>query len=215
MWRWHRETGYARPNWRATCRTVPLRVAGRDLRQGAREWPRRLGVEPILATFVAGVACSFTFRTGNRLFEKVATIGHGFFVPIFFISAGFGVRLSALLSRTSIGYLLAILVGTLLIRLLAIPLLRMTGLAWNEAASAALLLAAPLTLQVAIVKVGIATGQVAADTYGAALGAAVVGALLYPLVARAFLPRTEGSASRSASWSLPVRSAILRSRLPK
>lgn len=174
-----------------------------------------LGVEPFLATFVAGVACSFTFRTGNRLFAKLSTLGYGFFVPIFFITAGLGVHLVALLSWASIGYMLAILLGTISVRLLAVPLLRMVGLAWKEAVSGAFLLATPLTLQVTIAQVGIATGQVSGELHGVVLGAAVAGALVFPLFGRPFLPRTDRSIALSGSWPLPVRSALMRARLPR
>jgi Kef-type K+ transport system membrane component KefB len=169
-----------------------------------------LGVEQILATFVAGVVCSYTFRSGNRLFEKIATMGQGFFIPIFFISAGLGLQISTLLSPALLVLLLTVLVGTAAVRLLATPLLRATGLTWREAACGALLLAAPLTLQVAIVQVGVATGQVSGHMQGAVLGAAIVGAVLYPALGRGLLPttaRTEAHSERAAKrqYSIPVR----------
>lgn len=174
-----------------------------------------LGVEQILATFVAGVVCSYTFRSGNRLFEKIATMGQGFFIPIFFITAGLGLQITTLLSRASLTLLLTVLVGTAAVRLLATPLLRMAGLAWREAVSGALLLAAPLTLQVAIVQVGVATGQVSSHLQGGVLGAAIVGAVLYPALGRAFLPGAarsspHGERATGRSYSTPVRVRVPR-----
>ena len=171
-----------------------------------------LGVEPILATFVAGLVCSFTFRGGNRLFEKLSTMGQGFFVPIFFITAGLGLRFTTLLSGTTLVYLLSILVGTVAVRLLGIPFLRFAGLARNEAVSGALLLSAPLTLQVAIIQVGIATGQISSHVQDAVLGAAIVGAVLFPLLGRTVLPRPRMSAASRTRRLIPSHRAPVPTR---
>jgi len=46
-----------------------------------------LGVHPILAAFIAGLALSEVARSG-RIYEKFYTIGYGIFVPIFFFVVG-------------------------------------------------------------------------------------------------------------------------------
>jgi Kef-type K+ transport system membrane component KefB len=146
-----------------------------------------LHVEPILATFIAGMVCSFGIRGRNALTEKLLTIGQGFFLPIFFITVGLSVNLRDLLHGASLALLLELLLAVLLTRLLAIPLLRLAGLGWSAAGAGALLLAAPLTLQVAIVKVGIDLGQVPEGEQGVVLAAAIVGAFVFPLAARVML----------------------------
>jgi Kef-type K+ transport system membrane component KefB len=146
-----------------------------------------LNVEPILATFIAGMVCSFGIRGRNALTEKLMTIGQGFFLPIFFITVGLSVHLRDLLHGASLALLAALLLGVLLTRLLAIPLLRLAGLGWTTATASALLLAAPLTLQVAIVKVGVDLGQVPSDMQGVVLAASIVGAFIFPLAARVLL----------------------------
>ena len=171
-----------------------------------------LGVEPILATFVAGVVCSFTFRGSHRRFEKISTMGQGFFVPIFFITAGLGLRLTTLLSSAALTYLLSILAGTVTVRLLATPLLHFAGLPWNEVASGALLLAAPFTLQVTIVQVGVDTGQISSHLYNAVLGAAIVGAVLFPFLGRSLLPRPGMSLASHMRRLMQSRSAPIRTR---
>src|SRR5579884_891275 len=55
-----------------------------------------LNVEQILATFIAGMICSFGFRGRNVLTEKLMTLGQGFFLPIFFITAGLGLDVRSL-----------------------------------------------------------------------------------------------------------------------
>jgi Kef-type K+ transport system membrane component KefB len=146
-----------------------------------------LQVDQILATFIAGVVCSFAFRGRNALTEKMMTLGQGFFLPIFFITVGLGLRLGDLLHGASFVFLLQLLVAMLVSRLLFIPLLKVAGLSWASATGGALLLAAPLTLQVAIVKVGIDLGQIPEREQGIVLGAAIAGAFLFPLLARLVL----------------------------
>ncbi len=161
-----------------------------------------LNVEQILATFIAGMICSFGFRGRNALTEKLMTLGQGFFLPIFFITAGLGLDARSLLHGAALALLLA-LVGCLAItRLAAVPLLRLAGLSWTDAGIGALLLAAPLTLQVAIVKVGIDLGDLPQNVQGVVLGAAILGAFVFPLAARAL---------RSiASDTRPSQATVLR-----
>jgi len=47
-----------------------------------------LGVEAILGAFLAGALLSIIFRGGERLEQKLYSIGYGFLIPIFFISIG-------------------------------------------------------------------------------------------------------------------------------
>jgi Kef-type K+ transport system membrane component KefB len=161
-----------------------------------------LNVEQILATFIAGMICSFGFRGRNALTEKLMTLGQGFFLPIFFITAGLGLDARSLLHGAALVLLLA-LVGCLAItRLAAVPLLRLAGLSWSDAGIGALLLAAPLTLQVAIVKVGIDLGDLPSNVQGVVLGAAILGAFVFPLAARAL--------RRVASARRPSQATVLR-----
>jgi Kef-type K+ transport system membrane component KefB len=146
-----------------------------------------LDVEQLLATFIAGLVCSFGFRGRNALTEKLMTLGQGFFLPIFFIAAGLSLQVGALLHGPALALLVALVLGVLLTRIVAIPLLRLAGLSWRQAGAGALLLAAPLTLQVAIVKVGIDLGELPESVQGVVLGAAIVGAFVFPLVARSMM----------------------------
>jgi Kef-type K+ transport system membrane component KefB len=86
-----------------------------------------LAVEQILAAFIAGAVCSFAFRGHNTVGRKLSTMGQGFFIPLFFISVGMSLRLSDLLNGDSLLLIGGLLVGLLLLRLLAIPLLLFAG----------------------------------------------------------------------------------------
>lgn len=143
-----------------------------------------LRVEQILAAFIAGAICSFVFRRRNSLTRKLVTMGQGFFVPIFFITVGLGLRVGAILNGDSLRLVAQLLVALVAIRLLAIPLLRLAGFAWRETLPAALLLSSPLTLLVAIAQVGVALGQLNANTLGTTLAMAIAGGVIFPLLAR-------------------------------
>jgi Kef-type K+ transport system membrane component KefB len=67
---------------------------------------------------------------------------------------------------------------------LAAPLPRWMSLKWAEAIVSAPLLSAPLTLLVATAQVGINPRQLSPTTQGVAIGAAVVSAIVFPLLAR-------------------------------
>jgi Kef-type K+ transport system membrane component KefB len=146
-----------------------------------------LRVEAILATFIAGAICSFAFRGRNLVTEKLTTMGQGFFLPIFFITVGTQVRFMDLLSPQALTLLIAVTVGLFGVRLAAIPLLRLAGVSLSQAVPAALMLSAPLSLMVAIAQVGVRLGALTNATASAALGASIVSATLFPLLARPFL----------------------------
>jgi Kef-type K+ transport system membrane component KefB len=171
-----------------------------------------LGVEEVLATFIAGAIFAFVFRHQGSLSDKLAAVAHGFFVPIFLIKVGVGLRLSGLLNHDALLLLGELVVGTLLIRLLAVPLLKLTGLRSFQAFGGALLLAAPLTLQVAVAQVAVNLRVLAPDTILSVLGASVVGAVIFPalfrLVARWLREKPAGQASPAAERLTPARGEV-------
>jgi Kef-type K+ transport system membrane component KefB len=164
-----------------------------------------LRVEAILATFIAGAICSFAFRGRNYVTEKLTTMGQGFFLPIFFITVGAQVRFVDLLTPTALSLLVALTVGLFGVRLVAIPMLWFAGVQWRMALPAALMLSAPLSIMVAIAQVGARLGVLTPSTVAATLGASIVSATLYPLLARPFLLRHSHRASMKTA-PLPLRS---------
>jgi Kef-type K+ transport system membrane component KefB len=143
-----------------------------------------LRIEQILATFIAGMVSGYAFRRQRVVTYKLMTIGQGFFLPIFFITVGMSLRLTDMLNLATLGQMLLLLGIIAATRLLAAPQLRSLGLSWRQAGAGALLLSAPLTLLVAIAQVGINLGQLNATAQGVTIGAAVAGAILFPLLAR-------------------------------
>src|SRR5579859_389233 len=161
-----------------------------------------LGVEEVLATFIAGAIFAFVFRHQGSLSDKLAAVAHGFFVPIFFINVGLGLQLAGLQNRVTLVLLLELIGASLLVRLLAIPLLKLSGLRWGAALAGALLLAAPLTMQVAVAQVGVSLGVFASGTTLSVLGASVVGAVIFPALFRPLARRLREKPEKS-STSVP------------
>jgi len=113
-----------------------------------------LGIDPVLGSFIAGAIVRFVFRDVSIIEHKMSALSSGFFVPIFFISVGIGFDL-ALLSVQGLSQ--ALLLGAMLLvaRILpALGLARGVDLGLREAVGAAFLLGAPLTLLVAIARLG-------------------------------------------------------------
>ena len=113
-----------------------------------------LDVEPILGAFIAGALSRQVFRDVEVLESKMSALSSGFFIPIFFIAVGMDFDV-ALLSWQ--GLAAASGLGLLLLVARVVPAIALTagvGLRVRESLGVALLLGAPLTLLVAIARLG-------------------------------------------------------------
>lgn len=174
-----------------------------------------LRVEQILATFIAGLVCSYAFRGQHVVTKKLITIGQGFFVPMFFISVGLQLNVASVLSGEVLGMVVSLLAALVLTRIAIAPLLVLSGLHWRHAIPGALLLSAPLTLLVAIAQVGIDLGQLDSQAYSAMLCTAIVSAVIFPAVARVMLRQSTSTplraladAEREHVHSMPLPEAL-------
>ncbi len=156
-----------------------------------------MGVEAILGAFVAGALFAFVFRDTTVLRAKMSSLGFGFFVPIFFIwvgtefdpaVAGDGAVLA------SIGLLLLASLGAKLVGLL--PMLA-DGCSLRETLGAGVLLAAPLTLLVAIARIGRGAGLLDDTQAGALVMLALVSAVLLPPLFRLLAKGRRSAAART------------------
>lgn len=163
-----------------------------------------LRVEQILATFIAGLVCSYAFRGQHVVTKKLTTIGQGFFIPMFFISVGLQLDAGSLLRGPVLGMVMSLLAALLLTRIAIVPLLVLAGVDWPNALPAALLLSAPLTLLVAIAQVGIDLGQLDANAYGTMLCTAIASAVVFPGLARALLRQSTRAGARPTVESAPL-----------
>lgn len=143
-----------------------------------------LGMEPILGAFLAGALFTFVFREKGILETKLSGLGHGFFIPVFFIHVGVSFDLGALTDPAIIPLLVRVLTLSLAVKLLASLPLLFLGFRIRQIGGAALLLATPLTLLVAIAALGLELG-VLSDLEGAAvILTAAISALVFPTAFR-------------------------------
>ena len=143
-----------------------------------------LEVDPVLGAFIAGAVSRMVFRDIQVMERKMSALSSGFFIPIFFIFVGLTFDLS-LLSWD--GLRTALLLGTamLVVRLLPCAvLLTDRALGVREAVGTSLLLAAPLTLLVAIAKLGEQVGVLAEHDASALVLLAILLAVVMPVAFR-------------------------------
>lgn len=141
-----------------------------------------LGMEAILGAFLAGALFSFVFREKDGLESKMAGIGQGFFIPIFFIHVGVSFNIGALRNPDIIPLLIEILVLSLLVKVAACTVLRLQRFDLKQIAGASLLLATPLTLLVAIAKLGLELQALSETESATIILLAIVSGVLFPTV---------------------------------
>ena len=157
-----------------------------------------LGMEAILGAFLAGALFSFVFREKGGLETKMAGIGQGFFIPIFFIHVGVSFNMEALSSPEVLPLLVEILALSLLVKTAACALLRLEHFGLRQLAGASLLLATPLTLLVAIATLGLELGALTEAESATVILMAVVSGLLFPTLFKR-LNRGETAVEEGAS----------------
>ena len=153
-------------------------------------------VEAIVGAFIAGSIISFVFRGKEVLEEKLAIVGHGLFIPIFFIVVGVRFDPHAV---SWVGLLMAseLLFMAVLVKVLPCIALVRQGLSIRESIGAGMLLAAPLTLVVAIAAIGVELEILDPETNGALLVLAMASGVLCPILFRFLsgVPSPEGEES--------------------
>ena len=143
-----------------------------------------LGVEAILGAFLAGALFSFVFREKGILETKLAGVGHGFFIPVFFIYVGVSFNLGALGNRDIYPLMGQILILSLLVKVVASIVLAGMRFGPRQIAGASLLLATPLTLLVAISALGLELGALNDMESASVILVAVLSSLLFPIAFR-------------------------------
>ena len=120
---------------------------------------------------------------GKALSHKLEGIGFGFFVPIFFVTTGLGYDLKSLLSSGKALLLLPMFLGLFMVvrGLPAVLLARRLNI--RSRIALGFLDATQLPLVVAIVGIGVKSGQLNQETAASLVGAAMVSVLLFPIVA--------------------------------
>jgi Kef-type K+ transport system membrane component KefB len=141
------------------------------------------GVESIVGAFLAGALIAFVLRGKKILEEKLAVVGHGLFVPIFFVLVGVEFDLDVM-RWDNLVVALQLLVAVFVVRLLPSLALLRQGLSLRDTIGTASLLSAPLTLMVAIAALGGDIGALDAQARGTLVLLAVVTGGVFPVAYR-------------------------------
>ena len=141
-------------------------------------------LELILGAFIGGMILSYVFRNKEELEKKLSSIGYGFFIPFFFIKIGWDFRFtsggfqSSLLIAFLLYGIIILLRGVLSIGF--IPLLKGWGFlhTTRNFTAIALILAAPLTMLVAIGQLGYSLNMLSETFYNGIILCAMIGAII-------------------------------------
>lgn len=143
-----------------------------------------LGVEAILGAFIAGALVSFVLREKAALESKIAALGHGLFIPIFFIVVG--VRFDPrLLDRSAVHYAATLAGIAAAVKVVPTLLFAPRELDLRDRLAGGSLLAAPLTLIVAFAGIGRRLGVIDAEREASFVLLALALSVGFPVVFRA------------------------------
>lgn len=145
------------------------------------------GVEPLLGAFVGGLMVTFAVDEKRVIEDKLGAMAYGFFVPVFFVDVGMRLDLGSGELLRSLPSILGAVLLMFLVKLIPMAPTLLTGRPPRLALAAALLLAAPLTLVIAIADLAARLGAIDEATEATLIMAAMVASLLYPSLARRVL----------------------------
>lgn len=164
------------------------------------------GLATILGAFLAGVIVRRTDETPASQEEfqgKLEAIGFGFLIPVFFVSTGVGLDITALFHSTRAIILVPVfLVALLLVRgLPALLYVRVVGR--THAIAAGFMQATSLTFIVVATVIGVQTGHQRTSTAAALVVAGLLSVVIYPPIALRML-MSPGRPDRPVSPAVPA-----------
>jgi Kef-type K+ transport system membrane component KefB len=145
-----------------------------------------LRLEVILGAFLGGIMMSFIFKDSEQIQEKLSVIGYGFFIPFFFMRVGWEFTLP---SEDLTGLLSAALITYTIFYALRLPASiflikgdKSLSLSKKMRAVFAVnfLLAAPLTLLVALAELGLKVSVIDGFVYRVSILSAMLSGILGP-----------------------------------
>jgi Kef-type K+ transport system membrane component KefB len=145
-----------------------------------------LGLDLLLGGFVAGLITRVALRGREvTIFDsKLTAVGYGLLIPFYFITSGMAFDGTALVNSTSALLKLPMFVGLfLLVRGTPALLLYRGVLGARDRLALAFYSATELPLVVAITTIAVDQGHMRSSTAASLVGAAIVSALVFPLIA--------------------------------
>jgi Kef-type K+ transport system membrane component KefB len=140
------------------------------------------GLDVVLGAFLAGAVLRRWAPGDTQALEgKLNAVGHGFFIPVFFVSAGMAVDVESIIESPA--RLLVFLALLLSVRGLSALVIYRKDLAMRERVQLMLCTATSLPLIVALTQIGLASDTMLPENAAALVGAGVLSVLLFPLTA--------------------------------
>ena len=153
------------------------------------------GLDVVLGAFLAGVVLRRWAPGDTHAFaNKLDAIGWGFFIPVFFVSAGMDVDVDSIIEAPA--RLLVFLALLLSVRGLPALVIYRKDLGMRERTQLVLCTATTLPLIVALTQIGLASDTMLPENAAALVGAGVLSVLLFPLTA-VLLKRPDPAGSTS------------------
>jgi len=161
------------------------------------------GVEPILGAFIAGALVSFVLRQKHVLESKIAAVGHGFFIPIFFVVVGlrFDPRV---LDWAAVKLALVFSGAAFVSKLLPSLLGGWKEMGFRQRFAAGALLSAPLTLVVAVSTIGKELGLIDARIGAALMLMGMVVSIVFPVVFKLLVRKHAAASSAPGATDTPL-----------
>lgn len=154
------------------------------------------GVEAILGAFIGGALLGVVLRQKYALEAKIAALGNGLFIPIFFIVVGMRFDARALdLPSVKRALLIAAVAGTA--KTIPSLLFAPRGMGFRTRLAAGFLLSAPLTLVVAIAAIGRNLGLIDGQTQASLVLSGVLVSIVFPTLFKLLLRGSEPARSAS------------------
>ena len=145
----------------------------------------RFGLDVVLGAMLAGIVLRIWTRRLNldteSLERKFDTVGYGIFIPIFFISSGMTIDLTAIIHSPL--RLLVLFALLLVVRGLPSLLIYRHDLGPRQRLEMTFITATSLPLLIALAEIGEQDGVMLPATAAALVGAGVLSVLIFPLVA--------------------------------
>jgi Kef-type K+ transport system membrane component KefB len=145
----------------------------------------QLGLDLLLGGFVAGIIVRMTLHGREiAVFDsKVTAVGYGLLIPFFFVTSGMEFDIASLVSSSEALLKLPMFAALfLIVRGLPALVLYRAEFAARDRVALAFFSATQLPLVVAITTLAVDGGHMKASTAAALVGAAIISALVYPLV---------------------------------
>lgn len=150
------------------------------------------GVESILGAFLGGTLLSFVLRQKEVLEGKIAALGNGLFIPIFFIVVGVRFDASAL-DRATVKQAAILAAAAAVCKLVPSLLIAPRGMSLRERFGTGCLLLAPLTLIVAMAAIGRSLGLINAANQASLVLLGIALSVSFPVLFKLTLRSPEGA----------------------